>query len=89
MNISFYSDKTFLEIDADAVLCAGDSNLIRGITCHKSDGSITIHCNSKLERLDKMNDRAIWMLDKEFAKFHPEPHISSETIWTKLQEIKA
>jgi hypothetical protein len=93
MNISFYDEKTFLETEADAVLCASDSNLIRGVTCHKSDEGITIHCNPKLERLDKMNDGVIWMLDKTLAKQHPEPYISidtdkSETIWTKPVEVK-
>ena len=88
MNIYFYSDKTFLEAEADAVLCASDSNLIRGVTCHKSDNSITVHCSPKLERLDKMKDGVIWMFDKTSATMFPQPYKSldtdkSETIWRK------
>ena len=93
MKIYFYHDITVSEAEATSVLCVGDSKLIKGITCHE-DNSITVHCSPKLERLDKMSDGTIWMLDKEMVKLNPEPYKSidtdkSETIWTKPQEVKA
>jgi hypothetical protein len=88
MNVTFFIEETFLETEATAVLCAGDTNLIRGISCHNSDNSITVHCVHTIERLDKMNGETIWMLNKEMTKLNPEPYKSldsdkSETIWRK------